>query len=203
MEQVQHLPSQSRAAVTHWAAGFHEGGSAGRAGASLAGAQSPLVRGRPGCCQVGAPGCGDCFAGTLHDVLIRQAVLGRGHSGSSLRVWRTPTYRGRQQRDLTKRFGWYFPAGFYPLEMACFDFLTYQGFKIPYNGGGGCWQTFSRKSRRDLKAMSLEEWRMYLVFEIHTLAALCLSYLNVWREAAVGGRCFQRICTILEMLLSV
>ena len=38
--------------------------------------------------------------------------------------------------------------------------LSYQGFKIPYNGGGGHWQTFSRKSRRDFKVMSCDEWRM-------------------------------------------
>lgn len=56
--------------------GFHEGGSAG-AGASLARLSHHWFEEDLTAAKQAPPGCGDRFAGTLHDVLIRKAVLGR------------------------------------------------------------------------------------------------------------------------------
>ena len=95
------------------------------------------------------------------------------------------TYWGRQQR-LNPEVWVVFScrARFILLRWHVLTSLSYQGFKIPYNGGGEHWQTFSRKSRRDFKVMSCDEWRMdSCLWDLHFS---CLVHLL---SACLEGGC--------------
>lgn len=57
--------------------------------------------------------------------------------------------------------------------------LSYQGFKIPYNeGGGGNGKRFPERAE-ETKVMSHDGGECTVAPEICTLAALCTSYLHV------------------------